>query len=256
MKVHLDAMAYAGSVEAYNANWAVIKNRFEFAVDYLERWHAKKHLWAYPWTHRHFNNGSTTSSVAESSNAAYMSWMWSTQGDIVNSIEWTLLQDRDQCNREKKIQRRAYLGLHAVPITVKALIPLQEKYSNYVLRNIQAQWSESGYYTLTTDNLVYVVSRQSKTQRVIWVQESDIADCSCRWPSSRSYPCRHVLRVATEYKRNIDCQIGTRWLSDKIYVEDCIPGGMAAGTEHEDARQFHDIGCTTNEGIEHLLNII
>ena len=96
----------------------------------------------------------------------------------------------------------------------------------------------------------------NKPQRVIWVQESDIADCSCRWPSSRSYPCRHVLRVATEYKRNIDCQIGTRWLSDKIYVEDCIPGGMAAGTEHEDARQFHDIGCTTNEGIEHLLNII
>ena len=44
--------------------------------DYVTKWHNKRHLWAYPWTHHHFNNGSTTSSAAESSNAAYMGWMF------------------------------------------------------------------------------------------------------------------------------------------------------------------------------------
>ena len=250
-KVHLNAMAYADSVEAYKENWTIIKNSFEFAVAYLHRWHEKRHLWAYPWTHRHFNNGSTTSSVAESSNAAYMAWMWSTQGDIVNSIEWTLLQDREQCNSERQSQRRAYLGLNTVPITVHALLPLQDKYSNYVLGKIQAQWSETGFYTLSSGNLCFEVSRESKTRCVIWYEESDIAECSCLMPSSRHYPCRHVLRVAIECKRNIDSQVGRRWLRDKVYIEDAAMGHVATRTEHEENGQSPGTGtCTTSDNCD------
>ncbi len=75
-KVYIDGMAFANDEEEYEYNWAVIKTKFHFAVSYLETWHIKRHLWAYAWTHRHFNNGSTANSVAESSNAAFLGWMW------------------------------------------------------------------------------------------------------------------------------------------------------------------------------------
>ena len=75
-KVFIDAMAYADNVEEYEKNWDVIKQKFQFAVSYVEIWHAKRHLWSYAWTHRHFNNGSSANSVAESSNAAFeLGWM-------------------------------------------------------------------------------------------------------------------------------------------------------------------------------------
>ena len=75
-KVYIGGMAYADSEEEYEHNWAVIRSKYQFAVSYVETWHAKRHLWSYAWTHTHFNNGSTANSVAKSSNAAYLGWMW------------------------------------------------------------------------------------------------------------------------------------------------------------------------------------
>ena len=75
-KVHINGMAYADDEEGYEEHWNEIKTKFQFAVSYIETWHAKRHLWAYAWTHRHYNNGFTANSVAESSNAAYLGWMW------------------------------------------------------------------------------------------------------------------------------------------------------------------------------------
>ncbi len=75
-KVYINGMAYADDEEGYEENWNIIKNKYQFAVSYIETWHAKRYLWAYAWTHRHLNNGSTANSVAESSNAVYLGWMW------------------------------------------------------------------------------------------------------------------------------------------------------------------------------------
>ena len=75
-KAYIDAMAYTDSVDEYNEHWSALQSQFQFAVPYLETWHRKRHLWSYAWTHLHFNNGSTANSVAESSNAAFLGWMW------------------------------------------------------------------------------------------------------------------------------------------------------------------------------------
>ncbi len=45
----------------------------------------------------------------------------STQGDIMNTIEWSLLQDRSQTEEEKRAIRLAHLQLKRVDITITSL---------------------------------------------------------------------------------------------------------------------------------------
>ena len=49
----------------------------------------------------------------------------------------------------------------------------------------------------------YEVQREGKTCTVKWEDETDLATCTCLWPSSRAYPYRHVLRPAMELKRGL-----------------------------------------------------
>ncbi len=120
----------------------------------------------------------------------------------MNSIEWTLQQDNSKCEEERKAMRHATIGLGRTAIVIPQLRFLEEKYSNYVLAQMQLQWNQCGLYTLTkTNDLDYEVARDGIIRKVKWAQECDIAECTCQWPSSRLYPCRHVLRVALDLKR-------------------------------------------------------
>ncbi len=126
----------------------------------------------------------------------------STEGDIINLIEWSLQQDRGKCEEERKKMRRAHIGLHRTGIVIPELQTLEGKYSNYVLAEMQKQWQQCALYTLTQPNDdEYVVKRDGKMRKVKWDDEFDVATCSCQWPSSRLYPCRHMFRVAMELKR-------------------------------------------------------
>ena len=148
----------------------------------------------------------------------------STQGDIMNTIEWSLLQDRSQTDEEKRAIRMAYLQLKRVDITITSLKDLSTTFTNYVIEKIQKEWDQSGYYTCTEseDLSTFTVLREGLSHIVTWENEQDVAQCSCLWPSSRHYPCRHVIRVAVEKKRRIVCQIGNRWRQEKSYTEDII----------------------------------
>lgn len=168
----------------------------------------------------------------------------STEGDIVNSIEWSLLQDSAKCEQERKLIRRANIGLVRTVIEIPELRLLEARYSNYVLAQMQLEWKQCGLYTHTaTNEKEYAVKRDGKIRKVTWAEERDIAKCTCKWPSSRLYPCRHVFRVALELKRGItqsqsimyahkvlkpsvtvgvEFQIGQRWLREVKYVEDGV----------------------------------
>jgi hypothetical protein len=109
---------------------------------------------------------------------------------------------------------------------------------------MQLQWKQCGLYTLTaTTKNEYVVKRDGKIRKVTWAEDRHVATCTCKWPSSRLHPCRHVLRVAMELKRGItqsqtvryahkvakpsltigvEFQIGRRWLREVTYVEDGV----------------------------------
>ena len=128
----------------------------------------------------------------------------STQGDIINNLESSLLQDRSKCDEERRSIRRAKIGLAQTQIVIPQLQRLEADYSNYVLTQMQDQWNECGLYTLTKINQSeYEVQREGKTRTVKWEDEMDMATCTCLWPSSRAYPCRHVLRLAMELKRGL-----------------------------------------------------
>ena len=73
----------------------------------------------------------------------------STEGDIVNSIEWSLLQDRRKCEEERRAIRHGNIGLGRTVIVIPQLQILGGKYSNYVLAQMQLQWNQCGLYTLT-----------------------------------------------------------------------------------------------------------
>ena len=168
----------------------------------------------------------------------------STEGDIVNSIEWSLLQDSAKCEQERKLIRRANIGLVRTVIEIPELRLLEARYSNYVLAQMQLEWKQCGLYTHTaTNEKEYAVKRDGKIRKVTWAEERDVATCTCKWPSSRLYPCRHVFRVALELKRGItqsqsimyahkvlkpsvtvgvEFQIGQRWLREVKYVEDGV----------------------------------
>ncbi len=127
-------------------------------------------------------------------------------------------------------------------IEITELRLLEATYSNYVLAQMQLQWMQCGLYTLMeTSEKEYVVKRDGKIRKVMWAEEKHVATCTCKWPSSRLYPCRHVFRVAMELKRGItqyhtdvievakpsltigvECQIGRRWLREVTYVEDGV----------------------------------
>ena len=125
----------------------------------------------------------------------------STQGDIINNLESSLLQDRNKCDEERRAIRRAKIGLAQTQIVIPQLLRLEAKYSNYVLAQMQGQWNECGLYSLTKINQIeYEVQREGKTRTVKWEDETDVATCTCLWPSSRAYPCRHVLRLANGVK--------------------------------------------------------
>ena len=128
----------------------------------------------------------------------------STQGDTINNLESSLLQDRNKCDDERRAIRRAKIGFAQTQIVIPQLLPLEATYSNYVLAQMQGQWNECGLYTLTKKNQSeYEVQREGKTRTVKWEDEMDMATCTCLWPSSRAYPCRHVLRLAMELKRGL-----------------------------------------------------
>ena len=84
------------------------------------------------------------------------------------------------------------------------------------------EWSQSGYYTCEeSENLrTFTVAREGVSNIVTWENEEHVAVCSCLCPSSRHFPCRHVIRVAVEKKRPIDGQIGHRWRQEVSYTED------------------------------------
>jgi hypothetical protein len=157
-------------------------------------------------------------------NTFAISSLRSTQGDIMNTIEWSLLQDRSQTEEEKRAIRQAFLQLKRVEITIPSLKDLSTTFTNYVIGKIQQEWCQSGYYTsIESENLsTFTVSREGISNIVTWANEHDVAQCSCLWPSSRHYPCRHVIRVAVEKKRRIVCQIGNRWRQEISYLEDDI----------------------------------
>jgi hypothetical protein len=134
----------------------------------------------------------------------YVALYNSTQGDIINNLESSLLQDRNKCDEERRAIRRAKIGLAQTQIVIPQLLRLEAKYSNYVLAQMQGQWNECGLYSLTKINQIeYEVQREGKTRTVKWEDEMDVATCTCLWPSSRAYPCRHVLRLAMELKRGL-----------------------------------------------------
>ena len=120
----------------------------------------------------------------------------------MNSIEWSLLQDRSKCEEEQRAIRHGNIGLGRSVIVIPQLQFLEEKYSNYVLAQMQLQRNQCGLYTLTqTNDCDYVVARDGISRIVKWAEECHVAECTCQWPSSRLYPCRHVFRVAMELKR-------------------------------------------------------
>jgi hypothetical protein len=126
----------------------------------------------------------------------------STEGDIVNSIEWSLLQDRRKCEEERRAIRHGNIGLGRTVIVIPQLQILGGKYSNYVLAQMQLQWNQCGLYKLTqTNDCEYVVARDGIIRNVKWAEECHVAECTCQWPSSRLYLCRHVFRVSMELKR-------------------------------------------------------
>jgi hypothetical protein len=134
----------------------------------------------------------------------YVAFYNSTQGDIINNLESSLLQDRSKCDEERRSIRRAKIGLAQTQIVIPQLLRLEADYSNYVLTQMQDQWNECGLYTLTKiTQSEYEVQREGKTRNVKWEDEMDVATCTCLWPSSRAYPCRHVLRLAMELKRGL-----------------------------------------------------
>ena len=134
----------------------------------------------------------------------YVAFYNSTQGDIISNLESSLLQDRSKCDEERRSIRRAKIGLAQTQIVIPQLLRLEADYSNYVLTQMQDQWNECGLYTLTKINQSeYEVQREGKTRTVKWEDEMDMATCTCLWPSSRAYPCRHVLRLAMELKRGL-----------------------------------------------------
>ena len=134
----------------------------------------------------------------------YVAFYNSTQGDIINNLESSLLQDRNKCDEERRAIRRAKIGLAQTQIVIPQLLRLEADYSNYVLTQRQDQLNECGLYTLTKiTQSEYEVQREGKTRNVKWEDEMDVATCTCLWPSSRAYPCRHVLRLAMELKRGL-----------------------------------------------------
>jgi len=81
------------------------------AVKYIQKCVDKKELWARPWVNQHFNRGTTVSSFVESSNSAYMKWMLETLGDLVQTLEWTLRHEEDQCKEEQRKINQEFIGL-------------------------------------------------------------------------------------------------------------------------------------------------
>jgi hypothetical protein len=91
----------------------------------------------------------------------------STEGDIVNSIEWSLLQDSAKCEQERKLIRRANIGLVRTVIEIPELRLLEARYSNYVLAQMQLEWKQCGLYTHTaTNEKEYAVKRDGKIRKV------------------------------------------------------------------------------------------
>jgi hypothetical protein len=195
----------------------------------------------------------------------------STEGDIINSIEWSLLQDRAKCEQERKTIRRAHIGLVKTVIEIPELRLLEGTYSNYVLAQMQLQWMQCGLYTLmeTSEN-EYVVKRDGKIRKVMWAEERHVATCTCKWPSSRLYPCRHVIRVAKELKRGItqyhtvccrythkvakpsltigvECQIGRRWLREVTYMEDGVVDVATRMHDEENGGTYADASVSNAE---------
>jgi hypothetical protein len=44
LKKHLEGMAYAKDEEEYERHWEIIQCEYEYAVNYVGKWHAKRHL--------------------------------------------------------------------------------------------------------------------------------------------------------------------------------------------------------------------
>ncbi len=87
--------------------------------------------------------------------------------------------------KKKQSVRRAHIGLGRTEIVIADLRFLEKKYSNYVLAQIQLQWEQCGLHTLTPmDDFEHVVKWDGKIRRVKWEQESHVATCTCKWPSS------------------------------------------------------------------------
>ncbi len=102
----------------------------------------------------------------------------STEGDIINSIEWSLLQDSAKCEQERILIRRANIGLVRTVIEIPELRLLEARYSNYVLAQMQLEWKQCRLYTLTaTTEKEYAVKRDGKIRKVTWAEERHVATC-------------------------------------------------------------------------------
>jgi hypothetical protein len=125
---------------------------------------------------------------------------------------------------EKRAIRHAYLQLQRLDINMKILKDLSTTFTNYVIGKIQKECGQSGFYTCIESKELsnFTVSREGLHNIVTWENEDDVARCSCLLPSSRHYPCRHVIRVAVEKKRRLHGQIGNRWRQEMSYSEDDI----------------------------------
>ena len=133
-----------------------------------------------------------------------------------------MLQERSQVEEEKRAIRQAYLQLKRVDVHIQSLKDLSATFTNYVINELQVEWSQSGYYTCEECESLrtFTVAREGVSNIVTSENEEHVAVCSCLCPSSRHFPCRHVIRVAVEKKRPIDGQIGHRWRQEVSYTED------------------------------------
>ena len=56
-----------------------------------------------------------------------------------------MLQERSQVEEEKRAIRQAYLQLKRVDVHVQSLKDLSATFTNYVINELQVEWSKSGY---------------------------------------------------------------------------------------------------------------
>jgi hypothetical protein len=142
---------------------------------------------------------------------------------------------------EKRAIRYAYLQLQRLDINMKILKDLSTTFTNYVIGQIQKECGQCGFYTCIESKELsnFTVSREGLNNIVTWENEDDVARCSCLLPSSRHYPCRHVIRVGVEKNRRLHGQIGNRWRQEMAYSEDDIRPESALALEDSTSDELH-----------------